>query len=51
LPDHPRAVRRFVSDLQSGLAGPNPTALDDLLAERVVIGWIFLHHCETSYAR
>ncbi len=46
-----RAIWQFASDLRSGLAGPNPTALDDLLAERVVIGWVFLHWCEAQYAR
>jgi len=46
-----RAIWQFASDLRSGLAGPNPTALDYLLAERVVIGWVFLHWCEAQYAR
>jgi len=31
------------------LAGPNPTALDYLLAERVVIGWVILREYETQY--
>ena len=46
-----RAVWRFASDLRAELAGQNPTPLDYLVAERVVIGWIFLHYCETIYAR
>ena len=46
-----RSIWRFASDLRSGLAGPNPTALDYLLAERVVIGWVFVHWCEAQYAR
>ncbi len=40
-----------MSDLRSGLAGPNPTAGDYLLAEHVVIGWVFLHYCKTIYTR
>ena len=46
-----RAIWRFASDLRSGLAVPNPTALNYLLAERVVIGWVFVHWCEAQYAR
>ena len=44
-----QATLRFASDLRTGLAGPNPTALDYLLAERVVIAWIFLNFCDWQY--
>ena len=46
-----RAVWRVASDLRAGLAGPNPSFLDLLVAERVVLGWVFLHWCEAQYAR
>lgn len=46
-----RAVWRVASDLRAGLAGPSPSFLDVLLAERVVLGWVFLHYCEADYAR
>ena len=46
-----RAIWRFASDLRFGLAGPNPTSLDYLLAERVVIGWVFVHWFEAQFAR
>jgi hypothetical protein len=32
------------------VAGPNPTALERLLAERVVTCWLHLHHLEAIYA-
>lgn len=44
-----RAVLRLAADLRARLAGPRPTALDVLLAERVVIGWVFLSWCEAQY--
>lgn len=46
-----RAVLRVASDLRAGLAGPAPSFLDLLVAERVVVGWVFLHWCEAQYAR
>ncbi|MBX9624392.1 MAG: hypothetical protein K2X82_11340 [Gemmataceae bacterium] len=46
-----RAVWRVASDLRAGLAGPSPSFLDGLLAERVVLGWVFLAWCESQYAR
>jgi hypothetical protein len=46
-----RAVYRFASDLRARLAGPNPTALDLLLAERVVLGWVFVAWAEEQYGR
>ncbi len=43
------AILRFASDMRTRLAGANPTALDYLLAERVVIGWIFVNFSEMQY--
>jgi hypothetical protein len=44
------AMLRVASDLRSQLAGPNPSAVDVLLAERVVLGWVFCLWCEWQYA-
>lgn len=43
------AIVRFASDLRSRLAGSNPSALDWLLAERVVIAWAFVNWAELQY--
>jgi hypothetical protein len=43
-------VIRFASDLRSQLAGPAPSALDLVVAERVVLGWVFLNWAEWQYA-
>ncbi|MFO0847708.1 MAG: hypothetical protein U0871_03970 [Gemmataceae bacterium] len=43
------ALYRFAADLRDRLAGPNPSALEVLLAERVVIGWVFVNYCESAY--
>ena len=45
-----QALLRFASDLRTRLAGANPTALDYLLAERVVIAWVFVNFSEMQYA-
>ena len=45
-----RAVLRAASDLRARLAGPDPSALDVLVAERVVLAWVFAHWCEYQYA-
>ena len=45
-----RAVWRFASDLRARLAGPRATALELLVAERVVVGWVFVHWAEGQYA-
>jgi len=45
-----RAVVRFASDLRARLAGPNPSALGTLIAERVVLGWLFVSWAEYQYA-
>ena len=44
------AITRFASDLRTRLAGPNPSALDTLLAERVVLAWMNVHWAELQYA-
>ena len=44
-----QAMVRFASDLRTQLAGANPTALDYLLAERVVLAWTFLNFCDLQY--
>jgi hypothetical protein len=45
-----RALLRFAADLRERLAGPNPDALVQLVAERVVIGWVALSYFEHQYA-
>ena len=44
-----QAMLRFASDLRTRLAGANPTALDYLLAERVVLAWVFMNFCDLQY--
>ena len=44
-----RALLRVASDLRFRLAGTNPTALDLLLAERVVVAWLFVNWSEYQY--
>lgn len=45
-----KAMVRFASDLRAKLAGEKPTALDVLLAERVVLAWLFANWSEYQYA-
>src|SRR5439155_14227630 len=45
-----RGLVRFASDLRGRLAGPSPSALDLLLAERVVLAWFFAGWAEYQYA-
>ena len=40
------ATIKFASELRGRLAGPNPTALDLLVAERVVVAWLFVNWAE-----
>ena len=44
-----RAMFRAASDLRAKLAGPAPSALDVLVAERAVLGWVFANWCEYQY--
>jgi hypothetical protein len=45
-----QALFRFASDLRAKLAGENPTGMDVLLAERVVLAWVFANWSEYQYA-
>jgi hypothetical protein len=45
-----RAVIRFAADLRAKLAGKNPTALDLILAERVVLAWLFASWADCQLA-
>jgi hypothetical protein len=44
------ALIRKLDLLRSELTGPNPTALEKLLVERIVACWLHLHHLEIIYA-
>jgi hypothetical protein len=43
------AVMHKVDALRAELAGPAPTALERLLAERIAACWLHLHHLELVY--
>lgn len=43
------SLPRKLELLRADLAGPNPTPLERLLAERVVACWLHLHHLEAIY--
>lgn len=45
------ALTRKVETLRAELCGPNPTALETLLADRIVSCWLHLHHLEIVYAQ
>lgn len=45
-----RAMLAFAADLRDRLAGPNPDALAQLVAERVVIAWVAAAVVEHRYA-
>lgn len=45
-----QGVLRFASDLRAALAGPAPAPLERLVAERVVLAWLFANWCEVQYA-
>jgi hypothetical protein len=44
------ALTRKLDEMRAELCGPNPTALERLLVERVVTTWLHLHHLEALYA-
>jgi hypothetical protein len=46
-----RALLGFAADLRDRLAGPNPDALVQLVAERVVVAWVTAHVVENRYLR
>jgi hypothetical protein len=43
-------LRNKLESLRAELAGPNPSPLERLLAERIALCWLHLHHLETIYA-
>jgi hypothetical protein len=43
-------VTRKMERLRAELAGPEPTPLEHLLAERIASCWLHLHHLEIIYA-
>ena len=45
------SLTRKLDLLRAELAGPAPTPLERLLAERVVACWLHLHHLEMVYAQ
>jgi hypothetical protein len=45
------ALNRQVEQLQAEVAGPAPTPLERLLAERVAVCWLHLHHLEQLYSQ
>ena len=45
------AVNQKLAALQTELAGPAPTPLERLLAERVATCWLHLHHLEQIYSQ
>jgi hypothetical protein len=45
------SVTRKLDLLRAELAGPDPTPLERLLADRVAACWLHLHHLETVYSQ
>ena len=45
------SVRRKADDLRAELAGPSPSPLEALLADRVVACWVQVHHADALYAQ
>ena len=43
-------LTRKLDSLRAELAGPVPTPLERLLAERITLCWLHLHHLESVYA-
>jgi hypothetical protein len=44
------AIEQEMDDLQADLAGPNPTPIEKLLAERASICWFIVYRYEGTYA-
>ncbi len=44
------SVGRKLDEMRAELSGPNPTAVEKLLVERVLATWLHLHHIEVVYA-
>jgi hypothetical protein len=45
------SLSRKVAELKAELAGPTPSLLDRLLAERVAICWLMASYSDTAYAQ
>jgi hypothetical protein len=48
---HREALTRKLDLLRAEVAGPTPTPVERLLAERVAACWLHLHHLELLYAQ
>jgi hypothetical protein len=44
------AIRRKAAELRAELAGPSPTAVEGLLAERAALCWLQLHLADLAWA-
>jgi hypothetical protein len=44
------STERKFAEMRAELLGPNPTALERLLVERIIATWYHLHSLEASYA-
>ncbi len=45
------AAPRALKDMREGLAGENPSPLENLLVERIVVCWLQLQYFDVLYAR
>lgn len=45
------AVKRRYQAMRAEMAGPDPTPLESLLADRIAVCWVALQEAEISYAR
>ena len=45
------SLARRLAELKRELAGPSPGPLERLLAERVALCWLAVHHAEIAYAQ
>lgn len=45
-----QSIRHYIEQLKRDVARPNPSPLEKLLAERVVLCWLAVHHAELSEA-
>jgi hypothetical protein len=43
------AIERMLRAMQESLAGPNPTALEQLLIDRILACWLQVQHADTRY--
>ena len=47
----PEVLARKMRAMRQELAGPEPSPVDRLLVERIVLCWLHLHYAETLYAQ